>query len=133
MTRARERLFVTHTQSRFLYGNRQYMMPSRFFTDVVGEPQRVQRYDEDGVPLFEIKPKSPVPVGGSDTKTTVSLRPKINIDKTVSNFKVGQKVCHQMYGEGMILNISNGHADVVFQSVGKKVLNLKYAPLNPID
>ena len=133
-TRACERLFVTHTNSRFLYGNRQYTTPSRFFADIVGEPQRVQRYDDDGVPMYDIPVRTDKFVASTASSSTiVTPATKRNDLKTVSGLKVGQKVTHQTYGEGMILNITNGNADVVFTTVGKKVLNLKYAPLIPID
>lgn len=141
-TRACERLFVTHTSSRFLYGNRQYTTQSRFFTDIAGEPQRVQRYDEDGVPMFDIPVRSDKIVANrasvsqftssfTSSASSSIVRPTAN--KDAGNLRVGQKVMHQTYGEGMILNLSNGNADVVFVSVGKKVLNLKYAPLTPLD
>ncbi len=133
MTRARERLFLTHTQVRYLYGSRHQMLPSRFFSDVVGEPQRVQRYDEDGVPMYDVSPKSTTSstVGASGSAPLYSS--KVTVKKSEIGFKVGQKVMHQMYGEGIILKISNGNADIAFQSVGKKMLNLKFAPLNPLD
>ena len=69
------------------------------------------------------------------TRDTVVVSPvaKINDNKVISGFKTGQKVMHKTYGEGMILGVQNGNADVVFPSVGKKTLNLKYAPLTPID
>jgi len=123
-TRAMERLFVTHTQSRFLYGTRQYSPPSVFYTDIVGEPQRAQRYDQDGVPMYD---------NVYTSTTVVSPVTKINDNKIISGLKTGQKVMHKTYGEGMILGVQNGNADVVFPSVGKKTLNLKYAPLTPID
>lgn len=133
-TRACERLFVTHTSSRFLYGNRQYTTPSRFFADIVGEPQRTQRYDEDGVPMFEIPAPSTKYVASTASQRTIIVpSTKRNDQNTLAGLKVGQKVRHQTYGEGMILNISNGNADVVFATAGKKVLNLKYAPLTPVD
>ena len=124
-TRAMERLFVTHTQSRFLYGSRQYCPPSEFYGDIVGEPQRTQRYDEDGVPMYD----------NLYTTQTVSVAPtiKVNDVKITAGLKSGQKVMHKTYGEGMIINVQNGNADVVFPSVGKKTLNLKYAPITPID
>lgn len=123
VTRARERLFITRAQSRFLYGERKYMPPSKFYTEIIDAPPREQRYDDDGVPLYDRK----------ETARISSAR-EVNPPKQVvsGQYKTGQKVLHKVYGEGMIISVNGGNADVVFASVGKKTLALKYAPLTII-
>lgn len=141
VTRARERLFVTRAQRRFLYGEWKYMVASRFFKDVVGEPQREQRYDADGVPTFDVMPlSSSVKANSTMTYNESSFGVTQRVSQTAKpistsaqSLKAGQKVYHKLYGEGMILNVNNGNADVLFVSVGKKTLNLRFAPLQPID
>ncbi len=141
VTRARERLFVTRAQRRFLYGEWKYMVASRFFKDVVGEPQREQRYDADGVPKFDVMPlSSAVKTNSTMTYNESSFGVTQRVSQTAKpispsaqSLKAGQKVFHKLYGEGMVLNVNNGNADVLFVSVGKKTLNLRFAPLQPID
>lgn len=141
VTRARERLFVTRAQRRFLYGEWKYMVASRFFKDVVGEPQREQRYDADGVPKFDVMPlSSAVKTNSTMTYNESSFGVTQRVSQTArpispsaQSLKAGQKVFHKLYGEGMVLNVNNGNADVLFVSVGKKTLNLRFAPLQPID
>ena len=56
----------------------------------------------------------------------------INTGKTTSQikqFKVGQMVEHATFGKGMILRMAGDIADVIFESVGKKSLNIRFAPL----
>jgi hypothetical protein len=50
----------------------------------------------------------------------------------MAQFKVGQMVQHATFGKGMILRYDNGIADVIFTSVGKKTLNVKFAPIKPL-
>ena len=84
--------------------------------------------------MFEIPAPSTKYVASTASQRTIIVpSTKRNDQNTLAGLKVGQKVRHQTYGEGMILNISNGNADVVFATAGKKVLNLKYAPLTPVD
>jgi len=59
----------------------------------------------------------------------------VNTGKTTSQikqFKVGQMVEHATFGKGMILRMAGDIADVIFESVGKKSLNIRFAPLKII-
>ena len=47
-------------------------------------------------------------------------------------YKAGQKVKHSTFGVGMILMVKGDVADIVFENIGKKSLNLKFAPLEII-
>jgi DNA helicase-2/ATP-dependent DNA helicase PcrA len=123
-TRAKERLFITRAASRFMYNERKYMTASRFFKEIVGEPPVNMRYDADGVPLHTNSVLSP-----SENSVTAL---KQNPEEVTSAFKTGQKVLHKVYGEGIILSIQDGKADVSFKTAGKKTLALKYAPLSII-
>ncbi len=123
-TRAKERLFITRAVSRFMYNERKYMTASRFFKEIVGEPPVNMRYDADGVPLYTNSVLSP-----SENAVTAL---KQNSEEVTNAFKPGQKVMHKVYGEGIILTVENGKADVAFKTGGKKTLALKYAPLSII-
>ncbi|NMD14255.1 MAG: DUF3553 domain-containing protein, partial [Caldisericales bacterium] len=41
----------------------------------------------------------------------------------------GEVVVHQAWGDGTVLNVSGDNAEVDFLSVGRKLLNLRYAPI----
>lgn len=117
------------------------MVVSRFYKDIVGEPQHEQRYDSDGVPTFDftstvsdVKTNSTMTFNPSNfgiaQKVSQTVKPSSD---AVTSVKIGQKVLHKLYGEGIVLNLNNGNADILFNSVGKKTLNLKFAPLKILD
>ena len=59
-------------------------------------------------------------------------RPQVSQGKTDADlkmFKVGQIVEHASFGKGIILRIERDIADVVFDTAGKKSLNMKFAPI----
>jgi DNA helicase-2/ATP-dependent DNA helicase PcrA len=121
-TRAKQRLFLTHSGSRFIYGQRKTLPPSKYFVEVYRllTPKALpnfgveRRYDDSAADTFRAD-RPPVAAGKSAAD--------------VKKFQAGQKVFHQTFGNGMILNVADGIADVVFESSGKKRLNIKFAPL----
>jgi len=117
VTRAKQRLYLTRAQSRFLFGDRNCTIASRFYNEAseLISPKKQQIYtDNDFLPTIN---------------PTIS---KSKDDKEISKYKVGNVVNHLTFGKGMILNIANGNADIIFDKVGKKTLALKYAPLEII-
>ena len=59
----------------------------------------------------------------------------VNTGKTTSQikqFRVGQMVEHATFGQGMIIRLAGDIADVIFSTVGKKSLNIRFAPLKII-
>lgn len=121
MTRAKKRLYITRARSRFLYGERNDTLPSKYFKEVseyVNPPtEKPTRYDDDGVPT------TPLTI-------TAKANPRVNTD--IAKYKVGDVVMHKTFGKGIILNIVEGNGDVFFDGIGKKTLALKYAPLEII-
>ena len=126
-TRAEKRLYLTHAQSRFMWGERKNMLASKYFNEVKNfymparKPSSERDLSDDGY-LDKLIRKEPDRPKVSQGKT----------DKEVKSYRVGQIVEHASFGKGIILLINNDVADVVFDTVGKKCLNLKFAPLKII-
>lgn len=120
VTRAKRRLYLTRARSRFLYNQREMTIASRFFNEAAElfSPPKARRYDGDGVPLHEIRER------------ITPSRP--NKPRDTGLYRVGNIVRHTTFGQGIILNIANGNADIIFDAAGKKTLALKYAPLEII-
>ncbi|MDR3317895.1 MAG: UvrD-helicase domain-containing protein, partial [Clostridiales bacterium] len=120
VTRAKERLYLTRASSRFLYGTRRYLMQSRFFAEVGDEKKSsgIEALTASGVNI--IKP--------TDFQRIKEHDPRLKI--------VGTVVMHKKFGSGRILNVSgtgeNMMIEVDFQTGGRKVLTLSYAPLEVI-
>jgi DNA helicase-2/ATP-dependent DNA helicase PcrA len=113
LTRARRQVFLTYAEQRRLYGTDHYGTPSRFLREI---PQEL---------LEEVRPALKV-------SRPVYRRPSID-EAEASGIRLGQRVRHGKFGEGIVLNSEgNGaHArvQVNFERAGTKWLVLAYANL----
>ncbi|VCU72534.1 DNA helicase II [Pigmentiphaga humi] len=153
VTRARERLYLSFSQTRMLHGQTRYNMRSRFLSEVPEEslkwltPQqgRAKAVDtaggwgrsawgEDAGSRggFSRAGKDAPYMGSSEgysSRRTVDTGVEIG-GKT---FKVGQSVTHPKFGEGVIINLQGSGQDaqvqVKFGAVGTKTLALAIARL----
>ncbi|MCW5589354.1 MAG: DNA helicase II [Legionellales bacterium] len=112
MTRARESLLLTAAESRRIYGQDARHRLSRFVLEI---PQHLLR---------ELRLKSQV------------VRPVWQHPIDEGEFKLGQRVIHPHFGEGIVMN-SEGNGEhsrvqVNFQRHGEKWLVLKYAKLETL-
>lgn len=133
ITRAEEKLFLTSTKTRYMYGHRDYMLKSRFIAeaglDIETKHQTV------------FNTKSSRTVNGQVDYVKMAINGNANIKPSqpqethsTLNFKVGQTVEHTRFGQGTIIEIDNeeGTADIDFASVGMKTLILELAPIKII-
>jgi DNA helicase II / ATP-dependent DNA helicase PcrA len=116
MTRARERLTLTHASARALYGNRNYNLPSRFLDELPQEEIHRERlrpssWSGYGSPTARIQPRGDAPV-----------------------LSIGDSVRHQTLGEGIVTAVEpGGVVSVRFAGEGvDRRLVLDYAPLERI-
>jgi DNA helicase-2/ATP-dependent DNA helicase PcrA len=131
ITRARERLYLSHAWSRSLFGSTQYNPPSRFLKEI---PEDLTRMVEGGrqARLTERGRASIVDSvmrgrGATPARTTGAEN---------LGLRVGDDVMHGKWGEGVVIEvIGNGdkaEGIVRFASVGEKRLLLAWAPLKKI-
>ena len=130
ITRARQRLYLCHAQTRMLHGQTRYCLPSSFFDEL---PEALlQRINT--VPAWSAGSYS---TGWSeapsvDMATRVSAR-AAGAAESAGGFHVGQSVVHAKFGAGVIL-AAEGRGDearvqVRFGQAGTKWLALAYAKL----
>jgi DNA helicase-2/ATP-dependent DNA helicase PcrA len=117
VTRARERLYLTHAWSRTLFGATSYNPPSRFLAEIPDD--LVHTIDEDG---------------SDRTDAAVSpIRAAVDGVRELPQISAGDTVFHDKWGEGVVLSISGSGTDaevtVRFDEAGEKRLLLAYAPL----
>ncbi|MFB1487232.1 MULTISPECIES: DNA helicase II [unclassified Thiocapsa] len=121
MTRAMRELYVTHAESRRLYGREESPMPSRFLREV--PPGLVE----------EVRARSNIRRTASTPSASSSLASMSSGDPGL--FRLGQRVIHPKFGEGVVLNSegrgSAARIQVNFQKAGAKWLVLAYARLEP--
>ncbi|NOR70783.1 MAG: DNA helicase II [Methylomarinum sp.] len=115
ITRAMKQLYICHAESRRLYGKETYPRPSRFLREI--PPEFMQ----------EIRIRANV----SRPATAVK---KKNVSIQVGTYKLGQRVSHVKFGEGVVLQMEGEGAQervqINFQGVGLKWLMLSYAKLD---
>jgi DNA helicase-2/ATP-dependent DNA helicase PcrA len=116
ITRAMERLVLTYAESRRLHGADSYNPPSRFLREI---PANL-------VNEVRLQTKISRPVSGLGSSEPLSD----------SGLALGQRVHHNMFGEGVVLNFegrgSNARVEVNFDSEGTKWLVLQYAKLEAL-
>jgi DNA helicase II / ATP-dependent DNA helicase PcrA len=122
ITRARERLYLTHAWSRSLFGTTSYNPPSRFLAEIPNDLLRSIEEDELA---------GAGPADASAIRQAVSTGVRANVDVSA-----GDTVVHDKWGEGVVLTVSgrgtDAEATVIFEDAGQKRLLLAYAPLRKV-
>jgi ATP-dependent DNA helicase UvrD/PcrA len=115
MTRARERLTLTHASARSLWGSRAYNLPSRFLDEL---PER-------GVERQRLEPASWSKYGAT------GIAPR----EDLPSLSTGDSVRHETLGEGVVTAVeAGGVVTVRFAEDGtERRLMLDYAPLERIE
>lgn len=117
MTRARQELYMTYATSRMLYGGLQHNPPSRFLSEIDGEFQSTNSYDQDVSYSFEAK----------NTDAAVPEEPRY-----VPDLNEGDGVRHKIFGKGTVLEIDGDNAVIYFKAKGARKLNISFAPLEKL-
>jgi DNA helicase-2/ATP-dependent DNA helicase PcrA len=89
ITRAKRHLFLTHSDSRFRFGRKEYNRPSRFYLETMDTMGRVK----------------PSYLGGGSVEYEAD-----------SSFEIGDKVEHQLFGAGKIVAIEGEVAVIAFSA-----------------
>ena len=118
ITRARNKLFLSYTEFRRLYGQDSYNPPSRFINEI---PQECLEF---------VRPKQTYK--NSYYGSIVSE----NIKQGDNEYGLGDRVMHKSFGEGVILSIEgqsdSARVQIHFDSAGTKWLVMSYANLEKL-
>ncbi|MBU2112652.1 MAG: exodeoxyribonuclease V subunit gamma, partial [Gammaproteobacteria bacterium] len=121
MTRAMKKLYLSHAESRRLYGQEQHHKPSRFIREIPAEY------------LEEIRLTTQVS-RPTQFNRFGSAASHVSFENT--GFKLGQRVLHDKFGEGTVLNYegtgSQSRIQVNFDQLGSKWLVTAYARLQAV-
>lgn len=161
LTRAEQAGYVTHAQMRYRWGKSIDCEPSRFLEEIddeflnVAVPEFSPFMGDDGMGLGDLSSKSnksfrkPTRKSASTgTKSAPPRMPRRNLSRmesvsndsgnyeALSDVTAGEKVQHQRFGLGVILNVEgagpNKKAIIQFENVGEKKLLLKFAKLEKL-
>ena len=120
ITRAMQELYLTYAESRRLHGQDSYNRPSRFLLEM---PKEL---------LSEVRMKASV----NRSYNSVAPQHSMYSDEVVEGMRMGQRVMHGKYGEGVVLQFEGGGDRAKVQinfSEGAKWLMVGYANLQILD
>ncbi|MBQ5152355.1 DNA helicase PcrA [Macrococcoides caseolyticum] len=119
ITRAEEHLYLSHAEMRNLFGRTQANKKSRFISEI----------PED---ILDVPVARKIPAGvkrGPARRMTQAA----SAAQAQATYKVGDKVMHKAWGEGLISNVTDKggstELDIIFKSVGMKRLLSQFAPI----
>jgi DNA helicase-2/ATP-dependent DNA helicase PcrA len=119
LTRARRRVFLCRSQSRFLHGQAQWNIPSSFLAEL---PPEVLSGDSAPMPRWRPPQKTFAPPARAESAVA---------------FKTGDRVSHQTFGVGTVLGTRGEGAlrKLVVRFEGDELVELleQYAILTPIE
>jgi DNA helicase-2/ATP-dependent DNA helicase PcrA len=126
-TRAMRQLYLTYAEQRRMHGVDSYGAPSRFITEIP-----VQLVEEVR-PRVQVSRPTYVPAQRTPSMPARGAR---FMDDAPGSLRLGQRVRHQKFGDGVVLNVegqgSNARVQVNFERQGTKWLMMGYANLEVV-
>ncbi|MTI12597.1 DNA helicase II [Sansalvadorimonas verongulae] len=120
ITRAKEHLYMTYAENRRLHGQDTMNRPSRFLREV---PREL---------MDEVRLNASI-----SRPVTATSRAVPSADVPGTNLRLGQRVYHEMFGEGVVLNFegqgAQARVQVNFDTEGSKWLMVAYAKLDALS
>jgi DNA helicase-2/ATP-dependent DNA helicase PcrA len=150
ITRAQQRLYLTHAWSRTLFGQTSYNPPSRFLGEI---PKHLLDVQESETRVERTSRYGPRRQGGGGGGYSVVGLPgqsgEVQVERgwtppqvpgvtkrAVPAIKAGDTVLHERWGEGVVVQVSGSaddpEATIRFGDVGEKRVLLAYAPLTKV-
>ncbi|GAA3709297.1 DNA helicase II [Oceanisphaera sediminis] len=121
MTRAMSKLYISHAESRRLYGREMFHRPSRFIKELPADC------------LEEIRLKASVSRAVPNGRFS---QDRVQETFNETGFRLGQRVAHPKFGEGIVLNFEgagdHSRVQVNFNDGGSKWLVTAYARLEAL-
>lgn len=138
ITRARKRLFITHTRQRLLYGSTQRNRLSRFIVEI---PEKDISLTDHTLPAAYERPRQKTAKTGYLQQETrhaqvEKLASKIAARSAPEIFNAGDRIDHKVFGEGTVLTAKPMGNDclleISFDKVGTKKIMANFAKVQKI-
>lgn len=127
VTRARQRLYLSHAQSRMLHGQIRYGIASRFLDEI---PEGLLKR----LNSRQVQKPSMSNYGSQNYQTTAASNS--SEQKSAMPWKIGQAVSHAKFGQGVVVsyegNASDMRIQINFGREGLKWLAMEYAKLEKV-
>ena len=158
MTRAKDRLILTHARRRTMFGRDARNEPSRFLRELPEElvvregyaPQMSATLELDlvrhgatrrqtlDIAAIMARHTKPVPSAAGGTEAGAERPAKAPLGAAVRAadglvFKAGMRVRHKKFGRGIVVGTAGKDVTVAFEKAGVKKLDIEYAPMERLD
>lgn len=132
ITRAKDTLYMTYAMRRSLFGNTEYHTQSRFIQEL---PSELCHSEEPSAMAFETR-RGALPRSGAGKPERQTFynggftppAPK-KVVKPAGQFATGDKVIHDSFGAGTVIDSKGDTIRVAFPGQGIKVLSASLAPM----
>ncbi len=148
ITRAREKLYLTHAKQRTLYGKTEARMVSKFVTEIPEEYMDIEQKRQSGFnALYNVstpKKSTSLPTfsfAGSKPSSVSSIPgvkrgSEIKSESVDIDIKKGDRVNHKKFGNGLVLSVTptgnDAQIEISFDNVGTRSLLASFAKLTKI-
>lgn len=143
ITRAKEKLFLSSTKMRTIYGNTVTYPPSRFLQEIPARLVKTIKRQERFSALENFKQVSEKysarpqkPASTFNPHSFMPQKPAAAAGGTGTHFNTGDRVSHSKWGEGMVVSVKDSpdgqEVKVAFAGAGVRSLLTKYAVLKKL-
>lgn len=143
ITRAKEKLFLSSTKMRTIYGNTVTYPPSRFLQEIPARLVKTIKRQERFSALENFKQVSEKysarpqkPASTFNPHSFMPQKPAAASGGTGTRFNTGDRVSHNRWGEGMVVSVKDSpdgqEVKVAFAGAGVRSLLTKYAVLKKL-
>ena len=135
ITRAKNKLYISHAKQRMLFGSTNRNLISRFAKEIDSDyvervDSTVKMVDDDNDVIVQSVPKYSIQSDLANRKVEQAKK------KAEADFSVGERVKHNIFGEGTVLSVkkisNDAMLEIAFDSVGTKKLMANFAKITKI-
>ena len=135
ITRAKEKLYLTHAKQRMLYGRTDSNRVSRFIKELPVE--NIEKTEEPGMedffPASDKQVNAPYSI---NLQQQLAQRNRTSDQMQSQEFSVGDRVKHNIFGEGLVLSATKMANDtlleIAFETKGTKKIMANFAKLKKL-
>ncbi|MEG0615114.1 MAG: 3'-5' exonuclease [Oscillospiraceae bacterium] len=128
ITRAKQKLYITHSLQRMLFGQTSRNIQSRFIKEINAD--FVEKIDATA----NLKKSAPQkPVNAYSLQNQIASHKTIQPAKNTTEFAVGDRISHNIFGEGTVISVramsNDAMLEVAFDKSGTKKLMANFAKI----
>ncbi len=137
ITRAKERLYLTNASQRMLFGQTQRNVTSRFMREI--DPSLIEKHDHAAAMRKQLgeSDKTLTEVHSTSLQQQLARNKSRSVGaKTSETYTAGERVLHNIFGEGTIVSVkpmaNDSMLEIAFEKVGTKKIMANYAKLKKL-